>query len=89
VKGPTATDGFDITPDYREELALVADSVALVRRLNLLLCAGQLSEATVNLIANGLRADGIRADADETFKRIHVARAIVFVMCSAEYLVQR
>ena len=85
----TPTDGFDIVPDYAEELALVADTPALVRRLNLLLCAGQLSPSTVDLIVDGLRADNIRADANPDFKRIHVARAIVFVMCSPDYLVQR
>jgi uncharacterized protein (DUF1800 family) len=88
-RGPTATDGFDIAPDYREEMALVTDSMALVRRLNLLLCAGQLSDATVTLIANALKADRIGADASADFKRIHVARAVVFVMCCPEYLVQR
>ena len=85
----TPTDGFDITPDYSEELALAHDTPALVRRLNLLLCAGQLSDATVNLIVTGLRADGLRADSSADFKRIHVARAVVFVMCSPEYLIQR
>jgi uncharacterized protein (DUF1800 family) len=85
----TPTDGFDIVPDYAEELALVADTPALVRRLNLLLCAGQLSQSTTDLIIEGLQADNIRADANLEFKRIHVARAIVFVMCSPDYLVQR
>jgi uncharacterized protein (DUF1800 family) len=85
----TSTDGFDIVPDYAEELALVTDTPALVRRLDLLLCAGQLSPSTTDLIVEGLRADNIRADANLDFKRIHVARAIVFVMCSPDYLVQR
>jgi uncharacterized protein (DUF1800 family) len=89
VRGSTATDGFDIVPDYRDEVALVADSTALVRHLNLLLCAGQLSEATVTIIANGLKADRIGGDASDDFKRIHVARAVVFVMCCPEYLSQR
>ena len=86
---PTATDGPDIAPDYSIEKALVADSSALVRRLNLLLCAGQLSPATSQLIADALRLDGIRSDSTDDFKQIHVARAIMFVMCCAEYLVQR
>lgn len=86
---PTPTDGFDLIPDYHAEKALVGDTVALVNRLNLLLCAGQLSDATVQIIVNGLRADDIRSDASDEFKQVHVARAILFVMCSAEYLVQR
>jgi len=82
-------DSLDIVPDYSAEVALVADTPALVRRLNLLLCAGQLSEATLALIVEGLRQDRIDASASDEFKRIHVARALIFVMCSAEYLVQR
>jgi uncharacterized protein (DUF1800 family) len=89
AKGPTPTDGFDIVPDYTEELALVADTPALVRRLDLLLCAGQMSQSTRELIIEGLQADRIRADSNDEFKRVHVARAIVFVMCSPDYLVQR
>ncbi len=88
-RGPKSTDGFDIVPDYSAEIALITDPLALVQRLNLLLCAGQLSAGTVELIVNALRADGIRADSSADFKRIHVARAIVFVMCCPEYLVQR
>jgi len=86
---PSATDGQDIAPDYSVEKALVGDSSALVRRLNLLLCAGQLSPATSARIAEALRVDGIRSDSSDDFKQIHVARAIVFVMCCADYLVQR
>ena len=86
---PGLPDSLDIVPDYSAEVALVADTPALVRRLNLLLCAGQLSEATLALIVEGLRQDRIDASASDEFKRIHVARALIFVMCSAEYLVQR
>ena len=87
--GNNATDGHDIVPDYAAEKALVQDPQALVDRLNLLLCAGQLSPATIQLIVNGLQADRIRADSPDDFKQIHVARALMFVMCSAEYLAQR
>ncbi len=87
--GNNATDGFDIVPDYTTEKALVTNSQALVDRLNLLLCAGQLSAATVRLIVTGLLADRIRADSSDDFKQVHVARALMFVMCSAEYLAQR
>ena len=88
-QGSNATDGHDIAPDYSAEKALVTDPQALVERLNLLLCAGQLSPATVQLIVSGLQADRIQADSPDDFKQIHVARALIFVMCSAEYLAQR
>ena len=79
----------DIVPDYSAEFALVGDTPALVRRLNLLLAAGQLSQTTQDFIVNALRADRIQANADANFKRIHVARAILFVMASAEYLIKK
>lgn len=87
--GNNATDGYDIIPDYTAEKALVTNPQALVDRLNLLLCAGQLSPATVQLIVRGLQADGVRAESSDDFKQIHVARALVFVMCAGEYLAQR
>lgn len=79
----------DIVPDYAAEFALVGNTPALVRRLNLLLAAGQLSQATQNQIVKALAIDRIPANAPEDFKRIHVARAILFVMASAEYLIQK
>lgn len=87
--GNNATDGHDIVPDYSAEKALVTNPQALVERLNLLLCAGQLSAATVQLIVTGLQADRMRADMLDDHKQRHVARALMFVMCSAEYLAQR
>jgi uncharacterized protein (DUF1800 family) len=86
---PTPSDGIDLVQDYSVEKSMVGDTVALVNRLNLLLCAGQLSETTLQLIVTGLRADNIRSDATDQFKQAHVARAVLFVMCSAEYMVQR
>lgn len=79
----------DIVPDYSAEFALVGDTPALVRRLNLLLAAGQLSQATQDFIVNALGTDRITANADVGFKRAHVARAIMFVMASAEYLIKK
>jgi len=78
-----------VVPDYTTELAMAHDTSALVARLNLLLCAGQLSPATLTFITNALAIDRLRVDSNADFKQIHVARAIMFVMCSAEYLVQK
>ena len=79
----------DIVPDYSAEFALVGNTLLLVQRLNILLAGGQLSPATQDFIVNALRIDRIRADSSDEFKRIHVARAILFVMASAEYLIQK
>ena len=86
---PTSTDGQDIAPDYSFEFSLVGNTSALVQHLNLLLCAGQLGNDTVSMIVNALSQDQITAAASDSFKRIHVARAIMFVMSCADYLVQR
>lgn len=85
----TPTDGYDIAPDYGIEKQLVTDTQALVDRFNLLMCAGQLSDATVQLIVNALKADKITPDSSDDLKQMHVGRALAFVMCGAEYLVQR
>ena len=78
-----------VVPDYSVEIAMAHDTPALVARLNLLLCAGQMSSATLTFITNALAIDRLRVDSTADFKQIHVARAIMFVMCSAEYLVQK
>jgi uncharacterized protein (DUF1800 family) len=87
---PTPTDGPDIVPNYAAELALVGNAQALFRRLNLLLCAGQLSDATLNeMITLFTTYEGSNASSPDNAKRSYVAKAIMFVMCNAEYLVQK
>ena len=87
---PTPTDGPDIVPNYAAELALVGNAQALFRRLNLLLCAGQLSDATLNeMITLFTTYEGSNASSPDNVKRSYIAKAIMFVMCSAEYLVQK
>jgi hypothetical protein len=86
---PTPTDGYDIVPDYSAELALVGNPDALVARLNLLLCAGQLSGATVSMIVAALGTDKTTTTSTDNSKRSYVAKAIMFVMCCPEYLVQK
>ena len=78
-----------VVPDYSVEMAMAHDTPALVARLNLLLCAGQLSRATVSFITNAMAVDRLKIDSKADFKHLHVARAIMFIMCSAEYLVQK
>lgn len=86
---PTPTDAHDIAADYATEMSLATDPVLLVQHLNLLLCAGQLSTATVGRIVAALRADPLDAGATAERRRLQVARALMFVMGGAEYLVQR
>lgn len=79
----------DISASYGAELALVQDAAALVRRLNLLLCAGQLSAANQTLIAGALNATPLTPNSTVTAQRNRVNAAVLLVMASAEYLVQK
>ena len=86
----TATDGPDIVPNYTEELALVGNPQALFKRLNMLLCAGQLSDSTLNeMVTLFATYDQSNSASPDNAKRSYVAKAIMFVMCCAEYLIQK
>ncbi|MFN3375221.1 MAG: DUF1800 family protein, partial [Burkholderiaceae bacterium] len=87
--GSNATNGFDMKPNYANELAIVTDADALVARLNLLLCANQLSAATVKLISDAVKTITVTASSNEDTKLNRVAAAVLLVMASAEYLVQK
>lgn len=87
--GSNASNGYDITAAYTGELALVADAAALVKRLSLLLCADQLSASTQTLIVNALNATPVNAASTDAVKRNRVGAAVLMVMASAEYLVQK
>jgi hypothetical protein len=79
----------DMTSAYPDEVALVTDADALLRRLNLLLSAGQLSSANHTLIVNALNATPITGTSNASVKRNRVCAAILMVMASAEYLIQK
>jgi uncharacterized protein (DUF1800 family) len=87
--GPYPQDGFDIRTDYAAEVALAHDPVALMKRLNLLLAAGQLSVATQQRIVAALEERSVTTASSAQDKRFRVVAAIVMVMCCAEYLVQK
>ena len=87
--GSNATNGYDITASYSAELALVLDATALVARLNLLLCAGQLSSANQTLIINALNATALTSASTDSAKRDRIAAAVLLVMASSDYLIQK
>ena len=84
-----ATNGYDIAAAYSAELPLAGDASALVKRLNLLLCAGQLSGASQTLIVDALNATPLTAASSDSARRDRVAAAIFLVMASADYLIQK
>ncbi|WP_395701622.1 DUF1800 family protein [Aquabacterium sp.] len=76
----------DIKPNYSAELALAGNPTALVDRLNRLLCAYQLGEATRSLIVGTLSGMAGNTDSD---KANRVYAAVMLVMSCPDYLVQR
>ena len=73
-------------PAYTAELALVNDPAALTGRLNLLLSAGQLSAATLATVRTAI-ASISTSTATGALNRVYAA--ILLVMASPEYLVQK
>jgi uncharacterized protein (DUF1800 family) len=97
---------LDIEGDYSNLLALINNStsndaesqrvaLAITARLNLLLCAGQLSTSTANEISNALKAAMLQSNkkitsaSTDAVKRDLVAAAILMVMSCPDYLIQK
>jgi uncharacterized protein (DUF1800 family) len=89
---------WDIATPYSTEIGLAlspsaANPAALINRLNVLLCAGQLSASNVTLITTtvgGMKGtDATSATNTATNLRRRVSAAVLLVMASAEYLVQK
>ena len=85
--GSDSLNGFTIVAAYATELFVVTNATALVNRLNLMLCAGQLSQATVDQIVAALNATAVTAASSDSVKRNRIAAAILLVMASPEYLI--
>jgi uncharacterized protein (DUF1800 family) len=82
-------NGFDLQARYDRELELTFSAPALMGRLNLLLCAGQLSVATMGTLTRALEATPLAPNASRDSRMDRVASAVLMVMASAEYLVQK
>jgi uncharacterized protein (DUF1800 family) len=99
---------LDIVPDYSVEVALINNATssdaeatrvgsALADRLNLILCAGQLSAASLAVVKNALKlammqgqaANRITVASLEKIKLDLVAAGVLMVMASSDYLVQK
>lgn len=82
-------DNKDVVASYAAEKAVVLDAAALVRRLNLLLTGNQLSAATVAIITNALATPSLNASSSDADRRNRIWAAVLLVMGSPEYLVQK
>jgi uncharacterized protein (DUF1800 family) len=76
----------DLTPDYTTETAIAGNAAALFNRLNMLLAGGQLSTATATVIQNAINTISV-SNPSGTLSRVKAA--IMLIMCSPEYIVQK
>jgi uncharacterized protein (DUF1800 family) len=81
--------GYDIQASYTAELALAHDARLLVDRINLLLCAGQLSPELCHRMVAALDATPITASSAPDKKLDRVASAVLLAMVAPQYLVQK
>lgn len=79
----------DVKPTYREELEIAHDTAALLERLDLLLTANQLSEFARDTITQALNATVPDQSAANEDKLQQVHRAVLLVMASNDYLIQK
>ncbi len=79
----------DLRISYSEELEIAHDSDALLNRLDLLLTAGQLSEASKQSIREALESVEVSQATNEATKLRRVQIGVFLVMVSADYLVQK
>lgn len=79
----------DVKAAYTEELAIAHDAAALLDRLDLLLTGRQLSQATRDLILGAMNAEAVSQTSDDATKRRRIHIAVLLVMVSNEYLVQK
>jgi hypothetical protein len=79
----------DITASFASEVAIAPDAAALVARINLVMCAGRLSAATVTLMVNALNALPVTASSSNDAKLNRVRGAVLMVLGCAEYLIQK
>jgi uncharacterized protein (DUF1800 family) len=85
-------DARDIAPNYVKELELVGDASALMSRINLIMCAGQLSGPTQKIIVDALNGTPLppataKPEDIQNAKLDRISAAILLTMANPEYLV--
>ena len=79
----------DVTAPYSEELDIAHDAPALLDRLDLLLTANQLSDATRDTILTALQEINVTQTSSTEAKLDRIHAGVLLVMASNDYLVQR
>ncbi len=80
---------FDVKATYSEEIEIAHDTLALLDQLDLLLTGNQLSQETRDTITAALNAQSVTQNSSEQAKLAQIHRAVLMVMVSNDYLVQR
>lgn len=80
---------YDVKANYAGELALVTNAAELVNHLDLVLTAGQLSAGTKATMVTALESTQVLASSTAEVKNRRVWAAILMVMASPEYLIQK
>lgn len=80
---------FDVKATYDAELNIAHDAEALLDRLDLLLTAGQLSDFARDTILGALNATPVTQGSSGEVKLRQIHRAVMLVMSSNDYLVQK
>ncbi|MEP3420668.1 MAG: DUF1800 family protein [Erythrobacter sp.] len=80
---------FDVKAAYEDEVAIAHTPSALLDRLDLLLTGNQLSAFSRDTILEALNASTVSQAASEAAKLAQVHRAVLLVMASNDYLVQK
>ena len=89
LKGEMTNTPWDAGATYTAELKIAHDSAALLDRLCLLLTANQISDAAKTTIKTALDASAVLETSADTTKLARVQLAILLIMASPEYLVQK
>ena len=89
VIGSTNGIGNDVKAAYTSELAIADNAAALLDRICLLLAANQISDSTKATIRTALDATTVTATSTTAEKQRRVYMAILLVMASPDYLVQK
>jgi hypothetical protein len=89
MQGVIGSTGNDVKSTYPAEMGLVMDPSALVDRLNLLLCANQLSKASTDLMKSALATPALTANSSEAARLNRIRAAVLMVMAAPEYLIQK
>ncbi len=77
-----------VPAECEQELPLAPYAGALVRRLNLLMCAGQLPQDVQGMMIDALNATTVSADSSQDAKLDRIAAAMMMVLACPEYIVQ-